>query len=99
MIFLKQSEHAFDGMDAATTEALRHRLHEIAVACQTLAYEFYHQHGRPIDPSALNPENLKYDLLPPGHRTRRLEAIELAREILAYLRQHLPHALPRELRP
>jgi len=97
--FLEQSLSALEDMlDEPTSALVRERLQLIAEAAQELAYEFYHQHGRVIDPDAINPEAFTYDYLPPGHRTRRLETIELRREILQYLREWFPHILPSEMR-
>ena len=85
-------------LDEPTSALVRERLQLIAEAAQELAYEFYHQHGRVIDPDAINPESFRYDFLPPGHRVRRLETVELKREILQYLREWCPHTLPSEMR-
>ncbi|MDO3432106.1 hypothetical protein QWJ46_05355 [Rhizobium sp. CBN3] len=99
MAFLEQSQMALDEMlDEPAAAAIRQRLQLIAEAAQQLAYEYYHQHGRAIDDSALDPGKFTYDYLPPGHKTRRLEPIELAREILRYLQDVLPHTLPPEMR-
>lgn len=87
-----------DMLDEPTSARLRERMHLIAVAAQVLAYEFYHQHGRTIDSDAINPEAFKYDFLPPGHRTRRLETAELRREIHQYLQDRFPYTLPYEMR-
>lgn len=99
IFFLDQSLSALEDMlDDPTSVLVRERLQLIAEAAQVLAYEYYHQHGRVIDPDAIDPESFTYDYLPPGHRTRRLEAIELRREIVQYLRDRFPHTLPSEMR-